>query len=383
MKYNFDEIIDRRNTNCVKWDLYPEDVQCLWVADTDFAVCPEIIEAIEKRLRHPVLGYSIDSAELKEVICKRMAERYQWDVKPEEIIFVPGIVSGFNFAVRAFCKNDDSVIYQVPAYPPFIHAPENFELEGIPNDMVRKNGRWEVDFDRFEAQIKENTSLFILCNPQNPTGRLFSKEELERFGEICKRHHITICSDEIHSEIVLDGNKHTPIASINEDLRNRAITFIAPSKTFNIPGLSCSAAIVQDPEMREKFNKALAGLCSGVIGISQEAALAAYRDCGEWLDELLVYLTENRNFVLNYISEKMPKIHTTVSEATFLMWLDCSDLGIEGSPSKFFLEKARVALNEGAEFGKGYEKFVRLNLGTSRAMLKEALDKMAAALETI
>ncbi len=383
MKYNFDEVVERRNTNCVKWDLYPEDVQCLWVADTDFAVCPTIIEAIENRLRHPVLGYSIDSAELKDVICKRMAERYQWEVKPEEIIFVPGIVSGFNFAVRAFCKNDDSVIYQVPAYPPFIHAPENFELEGIPNDMVRKNGRWEVDFDRFEAQIKENTSLFILCNPQNPTGRLFSKEELERFGEICKRHHITICSDEIHSEIVLDGNKHTPIASINEDLRNRTITFIAPSKTFNIPGLSCSAAIVQDPEMREKFNKALAGLCSGVIGLSQEAALAAYRDCGEWLEELLVYLTENRNFVLNYIAEKMPKIHTTVSEATFLMWLDCSDLGIEGSPSKFFLEKARVALNEGAEFGKGYEKFVRLNLGTSRAMLKEALDKMAAALETL
>lgn len=383
MKYNFDEIIDRRNTNCVKWDLYPEDVQCLWVADTDFAVCPEIIEAIEKRLRHPVLGYSVDSAELKDVICKRMAERYQWEVKPEEIIFVPGIVSGFNFAVRAFCKNDDSVIYQIPAYPPFIHAPENFELEGIPNDMVRKNGRWEVDFDRFEAQIKNNTSLFILCNPQNPTGRLFTKEELERFGEICKRHQITICSDEIHSEILLDGNKHTPIASINEDLRNRTITFIAPSKTFNIPGLSCSAAIVQNPEMREKFNKALAGLSSGVIGISQEGALAAYRDCGEWLDELLVYLTGNRDFVLNYIAEKMPKIRTTVSEATFLMWLDCSELGIEGSPSKFFLEKARVALNEGADFGKGYEKFVRLNLGTSRAMLKEALDKMAAVLETL
>lgn len=383
MAYDFDTIPNRRNTNCVKWDVYPADVLPLWVADMDFAVCPKIIDAIEKRLSHPVLGYSIDSKELKDIICRRMAERYGWNISPESIILVPGIVSGFNFAVRAFCKDGDSVIYQTPAYPPFIHAPENFDLEGIPNDMIREDGKWVIDFDKFESQIKENTSLFILCNPQNPTGRLFTKEELLRLGEICQKHNVKICSDEIHSEIILADRKHTPIASLSEDLRSRTITFIAPSKTFNIPGLSCSAAIVEDPGMRDQFRKAIAGLCSGVIGISQEAAIAAYRDSSDWLDGLLAYLRGNRDFALSYIAEKMPEIKTTVSEATFLLWLDCSGTKIEGSPSKFFMEKAKVGLNEGAEFGKGYEKYVRLNIGTNRATLKEALDKMAEALRSL
>ena len=382
MKYNFDEVPNRRNTNCVKWDIYPEDRLPLWVADMDFAVCPKIIDAIQKRLEHPVFGYTMESPEFKNVFCERLEKRYGWKVAPDDIIMVPGIVSGFNFAIRAFCDSDNSVIYQTPAYPPFIEGPHNFNIEGIANDLYYqdKDQMWKIDFDRFEAQIKRNTSLFILCNPHNPVGRAFTKEELTRMGDICLKHGIKICSDEIHCEILYKGAAHTPIASINKDFAENTITFMAPSKTFNIPGLACSVAIVQNPEMKEKFKKALQGLGSFVTVLSQEAGLAAYRDCDDWLEQLLDYLEDNRNFAAAYIKEHIPAIRLNKIEATFLMWMDCSALPIEGSPAAFFAEKAHVQLNDGAAFGKGYEKFVRLNLGTNRATLSEALERMRKAL---
>ena len=382
MKYNFDEVPNRRNTNCVKWDIYPEDRLPLWVADMDFAVCPKIIDAIQKRLEHPVFGYTMESPEFKNVFCERLEKRYGWKVAPDDIIMVPGIVSGFNFAIRAFCDSDNSVIYQTPAYPPFIEGPHNFNIEGIANYLYYqdKDQMWKIDFDRFEAQIKRNTSLFILCNPHNPVGRAFTKEELTRMGDICLKHGIKICSDEIHCEILYKGAAHTPIASINKDFAENTITFMAPSKTFNIPGLACSVAIVQNPEMKEKFKKALQGLGSFVTVLSQEAGLAAYRDCDDWLEQLLDYLEDNRNFAAAYIKEHIPAIRLNKIEATFLMWMDCSALPIEGSPAAFFAEKAHVQLNDGAAFGKGYEKFVRLNLGTNRATLSEALERMRKAL---
>ena len=383
MKYNFDKIPERRNTNSVKWDSYPADRLPLWVADTDFEVCPKILDAIRKRLEHPVLGYSLDDPELLQVVCSRMLERYGWHVVPEDLILVPGIVSGFNFAIRAYCGNDDTVIYQTPAYPPFILAPGHFQLKGICNDLYYdpEEEIWKIDFDRFEEQIQDNTSLFILCNPHNPVGRVFTPEELTRLGDICLKHNVKICSDEIHNEIIYKGYRHTPIASLNERFSANTITFIAPSKTFNIPGLSCSIAIVQDPEMRSRYKKALEHLSSGVTVLSQAAGLAAYRDCGDWMSEQMDYLEENRDFAQTYIRENMPLIRQNRIEATFLMWLDCSALGIEGSPAEFFAEKAHVQLNDGKRFGPGYEKFVRVNLGTNRATLAEALSRMKKALD--
>ncbi len=383
MKYEFDKIANRRGTNCVKWDAYPADRLPLWVADMDFDVCPKIIDAMRKRLEHPVFGYSKDYDELKQVIVDRMKRLYNWDITADSIIFVPGIVSGFNFAVRAYCGADSSVIYQTPAYPPFIAAPQNFDIEGINNDLYfdESDRLWKIDFEKFESQIKANTSLFMLCNPHNPVGRVFTKEELTKLGNICAKHNMYICSDEIHSDIIYSGYHQTPIASINEDFANRTITFIAPSKTYNIPGLSCSAAIIPNKEMREKYAKALAGLCSGVTGIAQIAGIAAYRDCQDWLDELRVYLEGNRDFAEDYIRANMPAIKTNKMEGTFLMWLDCSACGIEGSPAEFFAEKAHVQLNDGIAFGKDYGKFVRLNLGTNRATLAEALERMKNALE--
>ncbi len=382
MKYKFDEIADRRGTNCVKWDAYPADRLPLWVADMDFEVCPKIIDAMRKRLEHPVFGYSKDYAELKQVIIERMKRLYDWEISADSIIFVPGIVSGFNFAVRAYCSSGNSVIYQTPAYPPFISAPGNFDLEGINNDLYfdESDSLWKIDFEKFESQIKDSTALFMLCNPHNPVGRVFTKEELTKLGDICAKHNLYICSDEIHSDIIYSGYHHTPIASINDDFANRTITFIAPSKTYNIPGLSCSAAIIPDKEMRDKFEKALAGLCSGVTGIAQIAGIAAYRDCQDWLDELLTYLEGNRDFAQEYIHANMPTVKTNKMEGTFLMWLDCTACGIEGSPSEFFAEKAHVQLNDGISFGRKYGKFVRLNLGTNRATLTEALERMQTAL---
>ncbi len=383
MKYEFDKIANRRGTNCVKWDAYPADRLPLWVADMDFDVCPKIIDAMRKRLEHPVFGYSKDYDELKQVIVDRMKRLYNWDITADSIIFVPGIVSGFNFAVRAYCGADSSVIYQTPAYPPFIAAPQNFDIEGINNDLYfdESDRLWKIDFEKFESQIKANTSLFMLCNPHNPVGRVFTKEELTKLGNICAKHNMYICSDEIHSDIIYSGHHQTPIASINEDFANRTITFIAPSKTYNIPGLSCSAAIIPNKDMRDKYAKALAGLCSGVTGIAQIAGIAAYRDCQDWLDELRVYLEGNRDFAEDYIRANMPAIKTNKMEGTFLMWLDCSACGIEGSPADFFAEKAHVQLNDGIAFGKDYGKFVRLNLGTNRATLTEALERMKNALE--
>lgn len=382
MKYHFDEIPNRRGTECVKWDIFPEGDLALWVADMDFAVCPKIISAMQKRMEHPVFGYALEGAEFKQIFCKRMLERYHWKITAEDVMLVPGIVSGFNFAIRAFCGAADSVIYQTPAYPPFIEGPGNFSLEGINNDLYycEEEQIWKIDFDKFEDQIKENTSLFILCNPHNPVGRTFTPEELNRLGEICLKHGVKICSDEIHCEILYKGSKHTPIASLNERFAADTVTFMAPSKTFNIPGLACSVAIIQDPEMREQFKKAYRGLGSHVSILSQEAGLAAYRDCDDWLEELLDYLEDNRNYVQNYLHENIPQITLNKNEATFLMWLDCSALPIEGSPAKFFAEKAHVQLNDGAAFGKGYEKFVRLNIGTNRATLSEALERMKKAL---
>lgn len=382
MKYNFDLVPDRRNTDCVKWDLFPNDVLPLWVADMDFEVCPKIIDGIKSRMRHPVFGYTLESPEFKTVFCDRMEKLYNWKVDPDDLIMVPGIVSGFNFAIRAFCGSENSVIYQTPAYPPFIEGPDNFALEGIANPLYfdGSDEKWKIDFDRFEEQIADNTSLFILCNPHNPVGRAFTPEELTELGNICLKHHVKICSDEIHCEIIYKGSKHTPIASLTEEFSANTITFMAPSKTFNIPGLACSVAIVQDPEMKKTFKKALQGLGSHVAVLSQAAGLAAYRDCEDWRYELLDYLSANRDFAQNYIRKNIPDMGLNKIEATFLMWLDCTNLGTGDNPSEFFAKNAKVQLNNGASFGKGFEKYVRLNFGTNRKTLEEALERMKSSL---
>jgi len=392
MKYNFETIVDRRPTNSIKWTKYPEDVIPLWVADMDFA-CPQpILDALQEKLTQGALGYEKPPQSLMEAVAARMERLYGWNVNPEMVVATPGIVSGFNAAAKAVCKPVDGILMQPPVYFPFLKVHENLDLarQYAPLVQVADGNiiRYEIDFEAFEAAIGANgarTGMFLFCNPHNPTGNAFLREDLSRLAEICLRHNVIICSDEIHSELLLDETKHIPIATLSPEVAEQTITLVAPSKTFNTAGLFCGFAIIPNPEMRERYKKAAEQLTFHVNTMGQVAAQAAFSgSCDGWLAEVLAYLTANRDFVVDFVKKHIPDMRLTVPDATYLAWLDCSELisagKIAGSPYGFFLEQAKVALNEGAEFGPGGEGFVRLNLACPRSTLEEALGRMKDAI---
>lgn len=384
MNYNFDQYIERRGGESYKWHDYGDDVLPLWVADMDFVVPEPVIRALQERVAHGIFGYSRPSPNLMDVICERMQQLYHWTVSPDQIIFLPGLVTGLNVISRAVGSPGSGVLVQTPVYPPFLKAPLNHGriLDGSELIAQREGRRltYELDAAAFEAAITPRTGLFILCNPHNPVGRCYTAAELTRMAEICLRHNLVICSDEIHCDLLLDNARHIPIASLSPEIAERTITLMAPSKTFNLAGLKCSFAIVANVELRRRLNRVVAGMALAVNVMGLTAALAAYRDGGEWLDQLRVYLTANRDFVVNYVQEYLPGLTTTVPEATYLAWFDCREAGIEGNPYQFFLKQARVALNDGAHFGPGGDGFVRLNFGCPRSILTEALEQMRSAL---
>jgi cystathionine beta-lyase len=380
--YDFDQIIDRRDTDCLKWDKYG-DALPLWVADMDFRSPQPVLDAMRARIAEGVFGYAQDLPELKEAIAARLLRLYNWPVLPEEVVFLPGLVCGLNVVSRAIGAPGDGILVNTPVYPPFLTAPGNQEreLQVAEQCLTRRGERlhYQVDYSLLEQTIQPNTRLFILCNPHNPTGRVYSRDELERMGEIALRNDLVICSDEIHAELLLDDVAHIPLASLSPELAKRTITLLAPSKTFNIPALGMSAAVIQSQALRAQFDRAMAGIVPHVNVIGMHAALAAYTECDDWLAQLLGYLRANRDFAVQYIDESLPGIRTTVPEGTYLLWLDCREAGLE-DPYTFFLENAGVALNDGATFGPGGEGFVRLNLGCPRATLTQALARMGAAL---
>lgn len=380
---DFDKYYDRRPTESVKWNLYEEDVLPLWVADTDFLSPPAVVEQLQKRIEHGIFGYGLPPNGLDEVITKRMRDIYGWDVNVEEISYVPGLVTGFNLAMRCACGEDDSVIYQTPAYPPFVSSPACAGLIGIQNPMyLGDDGQYQVDFDLFEKQIIENRpKIFILCNPHNPTGRVFTVLEMEKFADICLRHKVLICSDEIHCDIVYEGHKHIPIASLSPEISKITSTFIAPSKTYNIAGLHASVAIIQDEERRNKYLDFKRYLVSDPGLLALVAAKAAYEHGDEWLREQLAYLQANRDYLDAVLPKALPGVSWSKPEATFLGWLDFRQSGIEGDLQKFFIDHARVALNDGDSFGKGGEGFLRINFGCTRATLEKAINQMSDAMK--
>ena len=381
MVYNFDQIIDRRHSNSSKWGRYDEDVLPLWVADMDFVSPEPVIWALLERVNHGVFGYGMEPPELREVVVDRLERLYGWRVSPEALVLLPGVVTGFNLACRAVTSPGDGVLVQTPVYPPILRAYANAGLTRDEMELARQaDGRYIVDFDAFEAAITDRTCVFILCNPHNPVGRVFQRDELERMAEICLRHDIVICSDEIHCDLLFSGSRHLPIASLDPEIAERTITLLAPSKTYNIAGLKSSVAIVPNAKHRKKLNAAKMGLVPGVNVMGYTAALAAYRDGQSWLEQVLRYLEANRDFVLEYVETHLPGISTGKPEGTYLAWLDCRQSGIQGNPHEFFLQKARVALNDGKAFGRGGEGFVRLSFGCRRSTLVEALDRMKDAL---
>ncbi len=377
----FDSCPDRRDGESVKWNVYPEDVIPMWVADIDVRSPQAVIDALKARADNGVFGYPLASKELRETIVRRMEQRYDWKIQPGDVDLVPGVVSGFNLAAQAFTAPGESMLMQTPVYPPFLDAPGNAQARGIFVDLVRaRDGSYSVDFDAFEQAIEKDTKTFILCNPHNPVGRVFTREELERMGEICLKHGVTIVSDEIHSDLIFHGYRHTPVASISKELEANTVTLIAPSKTFNIAGLDCSIIVCTDPELREKLRCARKGLLGHVNILGMTAALAAYNHGQAWLDKLLVELEANRDVLYNFVSSRMPEIGMAKPEGTYLAWLDCRNLNLQPDPYLFFLERAKVALNDGAEFGKAGEGFLRLNFGCSKALLEEGLTRMEQAL---
>ncbi len=388
MTYNFDQIIDRRSKGSNKWNYYAPEALPMWVADMDFSSPPPIIEALQRHVATGEFGYGKTPPELTELLCARMAERYNWHVTPEQIVYIPSLVTGIHAACRAIGEPGDGVLMQTPVYPPFLSAPASHDrfAQHAPLALVHDGDalRYEIDFDVFEQSITDRTALFLLCNPHNPTGVTYSRAEQIRMAEICIRHNIVICSDEIHCDLLLGDSEHVPMASISPEIAQYTITMMAPSKTFNIPGLKSSFLIISNPELRQRFTKRIEGIVPGVNVLGYIAMHAAYRDCDAWLIELRAYLTANRDAYVAYINAKLPQLRTTAPSATYLGWIDCREAGIPGdSPFKFFLEKAGVGLNDGSIFGPGGEGFVRLNFGCPRETLMLGLDKIRNALDDL
>ena len=378
---DFDQIIDRRHTESVKWNWFSEDVLPMWVADMDFRSPEPVIDALRARVEHGVFGYGWPPEGLKEAIQAHLVNRHNWQVAEKEIDFISGVVTGFNHAIYSLTEPGDKVLIQTPVYPPFLAAPEQAGRERVINPLVRlPDGNYEIDFEDFEAKAASGVKLFILCSPHNPVGRVFTREELTRMAEICLAHDVLICSDEIHADLVFSGAKHIPIASLSPEIAANTVTYFAPSKTFNVAGLSTSVYVTQCAALRDRLQHSMAMLLGHPNIFGTQAALAAYRDSQDWLDEVLIYLEGNRDFLVDYVRSELPGISIWKPEGTYLAWLDCQDMDLSITPQQFFLEKAKVGLNDGADFGDGGEGFVRLNFGCPRALLKEGLERMKKAL---
>jgi cysteine-S-conjugate beta-lyase len=389
MKYNFDLINSRRQTNSIKWTHYPEDVLPLWVADMDFAAPPVILEALQNAIAHGVLGYDVPTKTLQEAVAGRMEKLYGWQVDSQTVVAIPGLVSGFNAAARMLCVPGDGYLIQPPVYMPFNDLQQNhgFIRQEAPLTRIVEGSRlhYQVDWDSFQAGFNSlgcKTRMFLLCNPHNPTGQIYTRDELARMAEICLEKNVVIVSDEIHSELLLGGCQHNPLAILSSEIAAHTVTLVAPSKTFNVPGLFCGFAIIPDANLREKYIKVLERMTLHVSSLGLIAAQAAFSGaCDDWLAELRVYLTANRDFVTEYVVQNMPGLRTTVPDATYLIWFDCTDLKLS-NPYRFFLEKAKVALNDGIPFGTGGKGFVRFNFGTTRSLVAEGLERMKKVIDS-
>lgn len=373
---DFDKKVDRKDTNSYKWDKYPDFVLPLWVADMDFEVAEPIKLALHKIVEHGVIGYSRTPDELIEVVVKRLLVRHNWAVKKEWIVWLPGLVPGIYAASKCVSENNCSVMTSTPVYRPFIDAAKlpNRTFQDIP--FIWRNHRWEMDFESMERAVNENTFLYILCNPHNPNGRVFSIEELEKLADFCVKNKVFICSDEIHCDLILDEKKeHISIASLNSEIENLSITLLAPSKTFNIAGLGCSFAIIPNSDLRAKFEKEKFGMMPMLSSFAMESALAAYKYGQNWQKELIEYLRANHSYLLEEIN-KIPGLKMEPLEATYLAWINYEKTGIKNFVE--VLEKNGVGVQDASIFGgKG---FFRLNFATTKENLKIAIERIRLSL---
>ena len=374
-------VAELRRSSGIKWRLFGEDVLPAWVADMDFPVAPPVHRAIRDLVGRHDFGYHIVplSPHLRDALISRMAERFSWQVEPSRIVPLVNVVQGLDASVLLHSRPEDGVIVQVPIYPPFLAAVLRSGRRLVENPLLRAADRFEIDFDRLRANIDPSTRLFLLCNPHNPTGRVFERAELSALGELALEHDWIVVSDEIHADLTFPGHQHLPFASLGPELAQRTITLTSATKAFNLAGLPCAFAIFGSDRLQQPFRD-LPPHVLGHCGILDDAAThAAWTEGQPWLDEVMAYLLENRDLVLDFFARELPAVRVLPPEATYLAWLDCRDLGLPGDPFRFFLEHARVALSRGPDFGTGGEGCARLNFATSRAILTEILERMAAA----
>jgi cystathionine beta-lyase len=388
--WNFDRPVKREDTDCIKYDLREEifgvkNIIPMWVADMDFLTPDFIVESLHKRLEHEIYGYSFRSPEYYQSIIKWIKIRHNWTVEREWISFSPGIVPALNFCTLAFSQPGDSIVVQPPVYFPFFTAVESHGRNLIYNRLTESEGEWSMDFNSLVSGINDKTKMIIISNPHNPVGRVWTHEELNILGDICLKHNILIISDEIHCDLVLPGFIHTPVASLSEKIAEITITLIAPSKTFNLAGLSTSSVIISNPALRKTFNKIVDNLHIGSGNIfGNTASIAAYTHGYEWLDALLDYIDHNVEFVKDYCNEMIPEIIPVSPEATYMIWLDCRKFGMNGKElQNFFVTKADVGMNEGSTFGPGGEGFMRMNLGTTHQTVMKAMEQIEKAVSTL
>lgn len=374
----FDQLIDRRATSSEKWEKYADtEILPMWVADTDFMAPDAVIEALHQRIDHGVFGYTRTPAQLNRMVMERMQRLYRWPLQDNDLIWLPGLVCGLNLACRAVGEPGSAVMTPAPVYPPFMSAPRlsNRTLIKVPLHR-EEGGRTRIDPEALEAAITPETRLLLFCNPHNPGGTLYRRQELEALAEIIIRHDLIICSDEIHCDLILEpGLTHTPIASLGEEIAARTITLMAPSKTYNIAGLGCSFAIIQNPELRQRFQRVRKGIVPDVNLLGYTAAMAAYGDGDEWNRAQLDYLRGNRDYLVQAINA-IPGLRLDPIEATYLAWIDVSATRLENPPH--FFEQAGVGMSPGRDFGD--DRFMRLNFGCPRALLEEAVDRIRRAL---
>lgn len=389
MKYNFDKVLDRENTSSLKWDFTEvvfgkKDVLPMWVADMDFEAPQPVKDAIKKRASHGAYGYSFKPPSFYEAFIDWVKNRHGWVIRREWMILTPGVVPALNLAVMAFTKPGDKVIVQSPIYPPFFPAIENNGRQLVNNQLRFKNGRYEIDFEDLETKIASGARLLIFCSPHNPVGRVWEKEELLKLGELCLKNKVVLVSDEIHADLVFKGHKHTPTATISDDILNNTITCMAPSKTFNLAGLAVSAIIISNQTLFKMFSQSMEGV--GIKAINNFGIVgfeAAYRYGKEWLEQLLDYLQGNLEFILKYFEERIPKIQVIKPEGTYLIWLDCRQLGMDTkSLNNFMVKEAKVGLSDGPTFGPGGEGFQRINIACPRSILEDGLKRIEKAVNS-
>ena len=390
MKYDFDKVIKRKGTDSKKWnsltaDYGSEELLPMWVADMDFQSPPEVLDALKERVEHGIFGYPYIGDNVYDSIINWAKKRYDWNIKKEWIFFTPGVVVGLNVAIGGIGESGDNVVVQTPVYPPFFRVLENNERKVNINPIKFDGKDFVMDFENLEENIDDKTKIMMLCNPHNPVGRAWSKEELTRLGDICIKNDMTIISDEIHCDLTLKGTKHIPIASISDELADRTITLMSPGKSFNVAGLFTSIAIVPNQELRGMMNISLEKMeiekvsTFGAVGLE-----AAYSEGENWLNEALIYIEDNIDFAIDYLNENIPEIKVVKPDATFLLWLDFTEIEKTNDEiNDALLNEGKIILNDGRPYGEGGEGYFRLNIGCPRVTLEEGLSRIKQSVDSL